>query len=511
MAQTVTIAHNAVTAKLVNAPQKAQLLVQEALSYMSAGAEHTPAFKSHRWDGRSTFFDHGTQTFPRGFVQYVHVALTKAGFQTRIVKKPLPEPLGPVNPIVDEFGNDDPRYDYQMKTVELLLRHGQMIAQVATGGGKSKIAKLATARINRPTLFLTTRSVLLHQMAKQFKKMGKKVAILGDGTLQVSKEVTCAMTQSVAAWLKDPDLKKTPPGSESYERQIAKQKKMSEILSRFELVILEEAHEVSGESFFEIMKCCHNAHYRLALTATPFMKEDEEANMRLMASAGHVGIQISEKLLIDRGILAKPYFKYVKLPVPAAKLYRSSPYARAVELGIVGYDYRNKCATAEAMRAARHGLTTMVLVNRKEHGERLEDLMTRAGLRVRFIQGKNEQRERENALSALGRGEVDVLIGTTILDVGVDVPSVGVVILAGGGKAEVALRQRIGRGLRAKKYGPNVSLIVDFADELNNHLRNHYITRKTLVETTPGFGENIVDDFNYAALGFTLQRVAASV
>ncbi|MBH8434009.1 hypothetical protein I8Q59_09430, partial [Acinetobacter baumannii] len=43
-----------------------------------------------------------------------------------------------------------------------------------------------------------------------------------------------------------------------------------------------------------------------------------------------------------------------------------------------------------------------------------------------------------------------------LLDGGVDVPAVGLIILAGGGKAEVALRQRIGRGLRAKKFGPNV-------------------------------------------------------
>ncbi|WP_323016458.1 DEAD/DEAH box helicase [Castellaniella sp.] len=503
MSETVTVAYNAVTAKLVGASDEAQSKVRAALSYMQAGAEHTAAFKAHRWDGRSTFFDNATQTFPRGFVQYVHVALSKAGFQVRMVKKLLPEPLGPEDPVVDEFGNGDPRYDYQPETVRLLLRHGQMIAQIATGGGKSRIAQMAVARINRPTLFLTTRSVLMYQMAKKFKKMGKKVAILGDGSLQVSKEVTCAMTQSVAAWLKDPDPEKTSPGSEKYEKQRAKQKKMIEILSRFELVILEEAHEVSGESFFDIMRNCVNAHYRLALTATPFMKDDEEANMRLMASSGHVGIQVSEKLLIDRGILAKPYFKYIELRMPAAKLYRSTPWQRAVELGIVHYDYRNKCIAVEAMRAARYKLTTMILVGRKEHGALLEDVLTRAGMRVEFIQGSDDQDEREAALARLGRGDIDVLIGTNILDVGVDVPSVGVIVLAGGGKAEVALRQRIGRGLRAKKFGPNVAFVADFADTGNTHLNKHYKTRKALVESTPGFGENIVDDFDYAGMGFT--------
>lgn len=77
--------------------------------------------------------------------------------------------------MVDAFG-DDPRYDYQMKTVRLLEKHGNMIAQVATGGGKSRIAKLVYARINRPTLFLTTRSILMYQMKDAFERdLGIKV------------------------------------------------------------------------------------------------------------------------------------------------------------------------------------------------------------------------------------------------------------------------------------------------------------------------------------------------
>ena len=43
---------------------------------------------------------------------------------------------------MDTFG-DDPRYDYQMDVVNRLVKHGQIIAQVATGGGKSRIAKMA--------------------------------------------------------------------------------------------------------------------------------------------------------------------------------------------------------------------------------------------------------------------------------------------------------------------------------------------------------------------------------
>jgi hypothetical protein len=87
------------------------------------------------------------------------------------------------------------------------------------------------------------------------------------------------------------------------------------------------------------------------------------------------------------------------------------------------------------------------------------------------------------------------------------VPSVGMIVLAGGGKAEVATRQRIGRGLREKKAGPNVALIVDMADDHNNHLKGHFMQRLSIVQGTPGFSEGIVADFDFAALGLT--RTAA--
>ena len=104
------------------------------------------------------------------------------------------------------------------------------------------------------------------------------------------------------------------------------------------------------------------------------------------------------------------------------------------------------------------------------------------------------------ALTALGNGGLDVLIGSTILDVGVDVPSVGMIVLAGGGKAEVATRQRIGRGLREKKSGgPNVAFIVDAADDHNNHIKGHYLQRRGIVKSTPGFAENVVEDFDFKA------------
>lgn len=563
----VTIASNAVIAKLHEASREVKLEAQRALSYFVEGAEHSAVFKSGNWDGRSSFLDFRAGTFPAGFVYYVAAKLRNKGYEVRLVKKPLPLLLGPENPKVDSFP-DDPRYDFQMETVRRLTKHGQIIAQVATGGGKSRLARLAFARINRPTLFLTTRGILMYQMKDAFENdMGVTCSVLGDGQFghtdvngqQSIKKMSVGMVQTLVSRLEETTVEREfEKLYDSAEKKNAKElallrknlgtsgasagevkklvsdriNKQAKILSasagtmkslatrrfqeqqairaqtinllaKFEFVILEEAHEASGNSYFDILKHCKNAYYRLALTATPFMKDDEESNMRLMASAGPIAIKVTEKMLIDRGILATPKFKFVELKVKPDHLMRGSSWDAAYRLGIVDNLERNTAITNEVFRAAAYGLSSMVLIQHKRHGDILLELLEKRGLRVEYIQGVSDQAERKNALSRLAKGQIDVLIGTTILDVGVDVPAVGLIVLAGGGKAEVALRQRIGRGLRCKKNGPNVALVVDFDDPFNSHTKGHAAQRKMIILETEGFGENVVrGDFDYVALGF---------
>jgi len=543
---TVTIANNAVIAKLVDADREVKLLVSALLSYQVDGAEHTSTFQSGRWDGRSSFLDFNRGTFPAGFADRVHAHLVKKGYKVLRARKPLPAPLGPENPVVDEFG-DDPRYDYQPEVMRRLVRYGQIIAQVATGGGKSRIAKMCAVRIGRPTLFLTTRGILMYQMKDSFEGLGKAVGVLGDSEWSPRRGINVGMVQTLVARLREATIEseveaflvkereeeakfnkaltlarkmggtgKLPAFKRKTNREIVElvkprvetqQRRREEtikVLEMFELVILEEAHEASGNSYFEIMRNCRNAYYRLALTATPFMKDSEESNMRLMACSGPIAIKVSEKLLIDRGILAKPYFKFVTQFDRPAKLYRTSAWKVAYKAGVSENERRNRAVVYEAERAAKLGMPVMVLVQHKAHGKLLETMLKERGVRAAFIFGEHSQEERRRYLGWLKDGKIDTLIGSTILDVGVDVPAVGMVILAGGGKAEVAMRQRIGRGLRAKKGGPNVCLVVDFHDEWNQHTKNHAVARFNIVKNTEGFGENILPagrDFDFAGLG----------
>ncbi|MFW8953587.1 DEAD/DEAH box helicase, partial [Klebsiella sp. R2] len=248
--------------------------------------------------------------------------------------------------------------------------------------------------------------------------------------------------------------------------------------------------------------------YRLALTATPFMKDSTEANMRLMAVSGRIEIKLSEKYLIDKGILAKPVFLYRKIGyVPDTELLNkeltgkhinfrvsmSTAYQKAYQLGITYNLARNRVIVDTAEEFKRHNLSCMTLVRHERHGQILKAMLEERGLVASFINGKSSAATRSAKLAELASGKIDVLIGSTILDVGVDVPSVGAVIIAGGGKAEVELRQRAGRGLRKKKGKANVCFIADFLDMSNKHLMSHSYERKHIITTTPGFAEGVLD------------------
>jgi superfamily II DNA or RNA helicase len=531
---TIKLAYNAVTAQLLDPPENVAVLVSDLLSYQVDGSEHTFAYTQGTWDGKSSFYEFKTNSFPAGFAFMVHKELKRLGHEVKIFRKAPVEPLGPADPIVDDFGNADPKYAHQPEALRRVEKFGRGIIQVATGGGKSKIAKMIMVRYRRPTLFLTTRKVLLYQMKKQIDALGLNTGVIGDGVEKMVKGVNLGMVQTLVEALEEPNLqkeiiavtksqhrskKKDSNMAPAQIRELAqarfdeKTKKRNRYLKFLELidvVIGEEAHEAGGNSYYEILKHCKNATIRVALTATPFMRDSAEDNMRLMAAFGSVLIQISEEQLINSGVLAKPIFKYVTSE-PHKVLFRSSPWARAYEFGYIKNTFMHRDIVRDALMAKRYGLPVLTLIQRMDHGEILFKKFEHVGLRTVFLRGENKQEEREDALGKLERGEIDAIIGSTIVDVGVDVPGIGLVQLAGGGKAEVALRQRIGRGLRAKKNMPNYAFIADYSCSNNIALAEHTTQRKGVVMATPGFRENVLpanQDFPWHI--FAAQRKVAA-
>jgi ATP-dependent DNA helicase RecG len=128
-------------------------------------------------------------------------------------------------------------------------------------------------------------------------------------------------------------------------------------------------------------------------------------------------------------------------------------------------------AVQEANPTAKSGLKSAVDMHEKLRKGPL------AGLRVGLLHGRLDADEKEIIMRRFQRGEIDVLVATTVIEVGVDVPNATVMVVEHAERFGMAqlhqLRGRVGRGA-AKSYcilmtGPRVSPLAE--ERLNAMVR----------------------------------------
>jgi ATP-dependent DNA helicase RecG len=116
-------------------------------------------------------------------------------------------------------------------------------------------------------------------------------------------------------------------------------------------------------------------------------------------------------------------------------------------------------AAQEANPGAKSGLKSAVEMHEKLRTGPL------AGLRVALLHGRLDADEKDIIMRRFQRGEIDVLVATTVIEVGVDVPNATLMVVEHAERFGLAqlhqLRGRVGRGA-AKSYcilmtGPRVS------------------------------------------------------
>jgi superfamily II DNA or RNA helicase len=371
--------------------------------------------------------------------------------------------------------------DYQREIVVEAVRAGRGVIRAATSSGKTAVMAMILRALGLPPALVLVggRSLVAQTRLEIARWLGEEVGEISSGRRVVSPRVVVGLVQSVAAHAHEPWL--------------------AEFLTSRRVLMVDEVHHVArgargagsgarirGGQWYSLAMACP-APNRYGLSATPLKLGDPVQNWRLVGSTGPLlTAGISGTDLVEQGYAARPHVYFLSYDTPSLP---RMPYPAAVRLGIVSCPARNEVCAYAARELHALGLKVLVLVERSEHGRALLEAVQGLSVPAAYTHGGLSQADQEERLDWLRRPGARVLISTRVLGEGANVPDLGGVIYARGGKGFVQLFQGIGRGIRPKgapgEAGACVVVIPD--DAHHPRLAKHVDLLKAFLRTEPGY------------------------
>jgi superfamily II DNA or RNA helicase len=415
----------------------------------------------------SEFDDGSTLLFEDGDILYTGLVpwLEKQGLLFEVVDDGLPERI-PIKDIVidEECLKGRKLRDYQVADVRRAVHYGRGITEAATGSGKTEMAAAAIYHLQvwgkvKTVVYLAPTVFLMEQAANKLEQFGLgKVGRVGGGRkFKPGYDIYCFVVDSAY-------------------RALQRRKEAASFIASADMLILDEAHHASAKSWIEICEWCR-ASYRLAYTAT--VHDDPEKysypDLVLIGLIGPIIYEIRSKELRERGFLADPLVTVLRTRTGKIPVWN---WHTVYDIGIVRNKIRNSMIVSLASCCFKGGYKTMIFVGRRKHGHRLAQVLSSLlSCQCCFVHGESTafiympsgliRRERwdvDDIASYINNNDRTILITTTVLDEGLDVPVINVLIMATGMKKYRRTIQRCGRGMRPKE-GHNKVYIFDFWDE----------------------------------------------
>jgi ATP-dependent DNA helicase RecG len=365
----------------------------------------------------------------------------------------------------------------------------------------------AQVRLILEELFLFQLGLARRQRGLRRERKGTAFTIT-DGTRDVVKKILpFALTGAQKRVLREiaDDLRSPHPMNRLVQGDVGSGKTMVALLSM--AVALENGFQAAFMAPTEILAEQHYLTFKRLLARTPYrpclltsaVKGKERAAARAALAEGEVHVAIGTHALIQEGVgfhrlglavideqhrfgvlqrddLRQKGYEVDVLVMTATPIPRTLALTAYGDLDVSLVDEKppGRTPIETRLRAASDRREVLELVRRTvgegrqayvvyplvEESEKLEDVRaaTEAArewqaalpeVRVGLLHGRMRSAEKEQAMAAFGRGEVQVLVSTTVVEVGLDVPNATAMVIEHAERFGLAqlhqLRGRVGR------------------------------------------------------------------
>lgn len=440
-------------------------LVDSILAIKDPDAKRDPRFKSGDWDGIHHFYDSDVQGFLSGLVPYLCRKLTEAKipFEIQTYDLDIKREQVALARLTPDILTGMILRDYQIDAVRLAIQNGRGIVDVAPGGGKTLIMAAILKILDVPSLTLVDRARAVNKTIRNFKEMG--VVGLTDDWSPSAKHVVTTV-QALYASMAQQD-----------ESAFA-------LITSREALLVNECQHQSADSWMAVGLNCP-ATYRWGFSGTPFYSDDvygdkDPNDFKLIGMFGDPVIHIPSTFLRKRGELVTP--TVYMLPAPCRVIKQIPNYRYAHNEGIVKNEMRNNLLASIAKKLYDRGHKVLILVERLDQGRNFllalkalgHECIFAAGAQTVFKLHENggimESKDEDDVeVEKYNKADKAIMIGSTVFDEDVDIPTITTLIVASGGRSKRRLLQRVGRAIRTSE-GKEEALVIDTHDTAHFYL-----------------------------------------
>ena len=467
--------------------------IRKTMSYVIPNFKYMPCYKKSLnagkpWDGTATvaLIKGDRLEAPTGLLSYLREVLER-----RQIKYSVHDERLAVVPTAG-YSHSIALRDYQRPVVNSILSRQRGVVKASTGSGKTQMIIAATAEAAVfPAIFYVTSCDLLEQAYDRCRQYllfnGGQVDVgrIGAGHCDI-RPITIATVQSCERAISgeynkyDFDDFSADDETEFSEKQ---KSDIKSLVAEAQFVYVDECHHVSCKTIQTILNNSHRARFRIGGSASPW--RDDGLDILIEACFGRRLCDIDASSLIERGFLIRPTIVFNHF---CQKLGPAETFNAHYKKYVVENTARNNWIADRTIKYCEENKPTIILVKWVSHAEELAKLIPGAEiLAASGKSGKNSDK-RKKILDRMRNRELKCVIGTSLLDEGVDVPAATVGIFAGGGKSSTRELQRIGRFIRKDEDFPekDSARIEDFFDH-TKWLMHHAKSRRRILDTERAF------------------------
>jgi len=347
---------------------------------------------------------------------------------------------------------------YQQEMVDLGIEAGRGVFSASVGSGKTLVFMSLLKKISVNSLIIVPSRPLLEQFYQELEnyfgsKYVEKIDTKKVRSNKVLKPIKITTIQTLAA--------------------LQKSKEIKTLLEPVEALFLDEFHHAGSASYTNLLDDVDHIYWRWGCSGTVCRTDHKTLDMHGVLS--NILYEYPASKAIAEGYLTPVAAKVLKLEGKRSNNYQKE------------YD-KNYCGNPELTEAIKYILKNetedrqiLILVKRKDKsGKILHEFLKMYGLTNTYISGDDKKDIINNAIADFNDKKIRILIGSTVIGEGIDIRSTDILILAMGGKSEIAVTQAIGRCVR-KYPGKDLAKVYDFDFSGTKFLHKHLLERKRIL------------------------------